>query len=140
MAWINYEMRSAALKKAIETKAADTDPTRDPEAFYNEHELGLLADESLEAWLSEGIPGTPLDPESAPVPTYNSSDAYQIRSLRWLMNNAETVADKELARNRYITTLFELWRKHVALTGETYFKDLREEIEERYQAMQEGLN
>jgi hypothetical protein len=140
MAWITYEQRTAALKRAVEAKAAETDLAADPEAFYNQLELGLLPDDELAEWVADLITRSSSELPATPPSSYNMSDAYQIRSLRWLMNNAETVADKELARNRYIITLFDLWRKHVALTGEMYFKDLREEIEERYQAMQEGLS
>jgi hypothetical protein len=139
MAWINYRQRSEQLKQQIAARAAQGLPAKESEAFYDENELGLLSDADLEAWISTSQSETLGRPTAAPAPSYSDSDAYQIRKLRWLMNNAETVADKELARQRYHETLFDLWRKHLALTGETYYKGLREEIWERYQAIQQDL-
>lgn len=147
MAWINFQQRSEQLKQQFASRVAMAEPGLAPEAYYDKHELGLLDDAGLEQWISR-LPAAPpatttraeQHADAPPAPSYSASDSYQIRTLRWLMNNAETVADKELARQRYLETLFGLWRKHVALTGETYYKGLREEIWERYQAMEEGLS
>ena len=150
MAWTSYQQRSEQLKQQFVSRLALAEPEAAPEAYYDQHELGLLSDADLEQWIARLAAAPPAEQqaEQPPVeqqvdtatPSYSASDSYQIRSLRWLMNNAETVADKELARQRYLETLFGLWRKHVALTGETYYKDLREEIWERYQAMQHQLS
>ena len=142
MAWINYQQRPEKLRQQFVSNLAQAQPGLAPEDYYDKHELGLLSDADLEQWISRLTAAPALatgELVDSPTPSYNTSDSYQIRSLRWLMINAEKVADKELARQRYLETLFGLWRKHVALTGETYYKGLREEIWERYQALKEGL-
>ena len=135
MAWINYQNRSDQQHQQIAERAKLANPDQEPAAFYDQHELGLLSEADLQAWIAEQM----AKPNVAEPPSYNESDAYQIRTLRWLMNNAETAADKALAHQRYRETLFTLWRKHVALTGDTYYKGLREEIWERYQSLQHDL-
>jgi len=135
MAWIHYQNRNDQQKKQVAERAELANPGQEPAEFYDQQELGLLSEVALQAWLSEQT----AKPAADEPPSYNESDAYQIRTLRWLMNNAETAADKSLARQRYREILFTLWRKHVALTGDTYYKGLREEIWERYQSHQHDL-
>jgi hypothetical protein len=49
--------------------------------------------------------------------------------------NGRTAADKAYAKQRYRQLLFELWRKHIAETGETYYPKLRNDLMDRYSLM-----
>ena len=138
MAWISFDNRSADLRSAIEAKVAGTNTT--PQAFYDANELGLLDDAGLVAWLGQD----PVDQEFAVEPTaapatissaepQREEDLYVVKTLGWLMQNANTLEDKVIARKRYRAMLFDLWRKYMAQTGETWYPPLREDLWERYQ-------
>jgi hypothetical protein len=138
MAWISFDNRSADMRSAIEARAAGTDST--PQAFYDANELGLLDDAALLAWL--GL--DPVDQEFAAEPTASTDaasttapqreeDLYMVKTLGWLMQNANTLEDKVIARKRYRAMLFDLWRKYLAQTGETWYPPLRNDLWERYQ-------
>jgi len=138
MAWISFDNRSADLRSAIEAKVAGTNNT--PQAFYDANELGLLDDAALVAWLGQD----PVDQEFAVEPTeapatvssaepQREEDLYVVKTLGWLMQNAYTLEDKVIARKRYRAMLFDLWRKYMAQTGETWYPPLREDLWQRYQ-------
>lgn len=138
MAWISFENRSADLRSAIEEKAADTGTTA--QASYDANELGLLDDAALVAWLGQD----PFDQEFAAEPAaaadgtstkaqQREEDLYVVKTLGWLMQNANTLEDKVIARKRYRAMMFDLWRKYLAQTGETWYPPLREDLWERYQ-------
>jgi hypothetical protein len=128
MAWISFDNRSAELRSAIEAKVSGTNTA--PQAFYDANELGLLDDAALLAWLGQD----PVDQEFAVEPnaaapaTISSAtpqreeDLYVVKTLGWL-----------IARKRYRAMLFDLWRKYMAQTGETWYPPLREDLWERYQ-------
>ena len=45
----------------------------------------------------------------------------QVRSISWLRRNGKNKADRDYAEEIYRKTLFELYSRHVSLTGETYY-------------------
>ena len=139
MAWIPYESRSSALQQAIQAKIVGTEST--PQNFYNENELGMLDDAALATWLS----ADPVDQEFTAEQTFSQQNAsqpsipqrqedlYIVETLGWLMENAKTLEDKVIARKQYRILLFDLWRKHMAKTGETWYPPLRNDLWDRYQ-------
>ena len=56
----------------------------------------------------------------------------EVKQLDWLIQNANTKEDREYAKNIYKSTLIELYARHVAKTGETYYPPMQEEIIEEY--------
>lgn len=138
MAWINLQNRTTTIQSAIEARVQGTGETA--ESFYNSHELGLLDDTGLLAWLdqdpvdqafaSQPAPaGQPIEQTASP----REEDLYVVKTLGWLMQNANTLEDKVIARKRYRVMLFDLWRKYLARTGETWYPPLRNDLWERYQ-------
>ena len=142
MAWIPLESRSANLQAVVQSKASELGPDKTAQAFYDANELGLLDEASLLAWLSkESL--DPVDQAFTSDPTVvaalNSAkaplreeDIYMVKTLGWLMQNAETLEDKVIARRKYRVLLFNLWRKYLAQTGETWYPPLREDLWDFY--------
>ena len=56
----------------------------------------------------------------------------EVKQLDWLIQNGNTKEDREYAKNIYKSTLIELYARHVAKTGETYYPPMQEEIIEEY--------
>jgi len=56
----------------------------------------------------------------------------EVKQLDWLMQNGNTKEDREYAKKIYKSTLIELYARHVAKTGETYYPPMQEEIIEEY--------
>ena len=56
----------------------------------------------------------------------------EVKQLDWLMQNGNTKEDREYAKKIYKSTLIELYLRHVAKTGETYYPPIQEEIIEEY--------
>jgi len=141
MAWIPFDTRTAEIQAAIQAKVAGSETT--PLAFYDANELGLLDDAALLACLAQD----PVDqefapeqtvanqPDDAPALAQREEDLYMVKTLGWLMQNASSLEDKVVARRRYRAQLFDLWRKYMAQTGETWYPPLREELWERYEFM-----
>lgn len=143
MAWIPLESRSAELQAAVQAKAAEQAADTTNQAFYDANELGLLDEAALLAWLNKPVEDpvdqafTP-DPAAAAAPdaakaSLREEDVYMVKTLGWLMQNANTLEDKAIARKKYRILLFDLWRKYLAQTGETWYPPLREDLWERYQ-------
>lgn len=142
MAWIPLENRSAELQAAVQAKAAEVVAETTAQAFYDANELGLLDEADLLTWLNKPVED-PVDQAFAPDPAavaanatkapLREEDLYMVKTLGWLMQNANTLEDKAIARKRYRILLFDLWRKYLAQTGETWYPPLREDIWERYQ-------
>ena len=140
MAWIPFENRSAELKTSIQLKASELAADSSAQSFYDANELGLLDDSALLAWLEKD----PVDQEfttdqSNPTQQNSTSsqlyeeDLYVVKTLGWLMQNANTLEDKVIARKRYRMLLFDLWRKYQAQTGETWYPPLRKDLWDYYQ-------
>ena len=142
MAWIPLENRSAELQAAVQAKAAEVVAETTAQAFYDANELGLLDEADLLTWLNKPVED-PVDQAFAPDPVavaanatkapLREEDLYMVKTLGWLMQNANTLEDKAIARKRYRILLFDLWRKYLAQTGETWYPPLREDLWERYQ-------
>ena len=56
----------------------------------------------------------------------------EVKQLDWLIQNGNTKEDREYAKKIYKSTLIELYARHVAKTGETYYPPMQEEIIEEY--------
>lgn len=141
MAWTPLELRDAALQQQIATAAAAAQLPLPPADFYNQNDLGLMEPAQLSAWLAEASPQTDsatstaasevAEPEQLSVIT--EGEGFDARSLRWLRLNGRTAEDKAYAKQRYRRLLFELWRKHIADTGQTYYPKLRDDLMDRFQ-------
>ena len=59
-------------------------------------------------------------------------DGRQVKRLGWLRLNGETAEDRDYAENIYQQILFDLWARHVAKTGETYYPPIQDELLEEY--------
>jgi hypothetical protein len=143
MAWIPLESRSADLQASVQAKAAELGADTTAQAFYDANELGLLDEDTLSAWLRKESQD-PIDQAFTPAPAVvaaenatkaplREEDLYMVKTLGWLMQNANTLEDKVIARKKYRILLFDLWRKYLAQTGETWYPPLREDLWERYQ-------
>ena len=142
MAWIPLENRSAELQAAVQAKAAEVVAETTAQAFYDANELGLLDEADLLTWLNKPVED-PVDQAFAPDPAavaanattapLREEDLYMVKTLGWLVQNANTLEDNAIPRKRYRILLFDLWRKYLAQTGETWYPPLREDIWERYQ-------
>lgn len=134
MAWTPLGNRAESLQQNLQLAAEQSSPPASTESFYNQNDLGLLSDLELETWLSQAslpaLSEAPLDP-----PELREEDRYSTKTLRWLQQNAVTAADKALAKQRYRELLFDLWRKHVAQTGQAWYPPLRNDLWDRYQVM-----
>ena len=67
-------------------------------------------------------------------------DNRQVRTLSWLRRNGKNKADRDYAEKLYRKTLFELYVKHVAITGQTYYPPMHNEIYEEYQLIEDSQN
>ena len=56
----------------------------------------------------------------------------EVKQLDWLMQNGNTKEDREYAKKIYKSTLIELYARHVAKTGQTYYPPMQEEIIEEF--------
>ena len=64
----------------------------------------------------------------------------EVKQLSWLMRNAKSKEDREYAKNVYKSTLIELYARHVAKTGETYYPPIQEEIIEEFILNEDSKN
>jgi len=134
MAWTPLTSRAESLQQRLQLAAEQSNPPAPAESFYNQNDLGLLSDADLEAWLTQASPPAPAEAPLEP-PVLREEDRYSTKNLRWLQQNAMTAADKALAKQRYRELLFDLWRKHVAQTGQAWYPPLRNDLWDRYQVM-----
>ena len=138
MAWIPFDTRSADIQSAIQARVSGSEMTA--QAFYDANELGLLDEAALLSWLShdpidQAFTSQPssVTQSTAAAVTQREEDIYVVKTLGWLMQNANSLEDKVIARKHYRALLFDLWRKHLARTGETWYPPLRNDLWERYQ-------
>jgi len=143
MAWTPLESRTPELQAAVQSKAGEQGSDTTAQAFYDSNELGLLDEAALLAWLNKAVED-PVDQAFTPDPAVvaaadapkallREEDVYMVKTLGWLMQNANTLEDKAIARKKYRVLLFDLWRKYLAQTGETWYPPLREDLWECYQ-------
>ena len=59
-------------------------------------------------------------------------DVRQVRSIGWIRKNGSTTEDREYADLLYQVVLLDLWYRHVAETGETYYPPLQNELLDEY--------
>ena len=62
----------------------------------------------------------------------------QVKSLGWLRRNGKNKADRDYAQKLYRKTLFQLYTRHVALTGQTYYPPIWDEIMDEYKLIEES--
>jgi hypothetical protein len=59
-------------------------------------------------------------------------DVRQVRSIGWIRKNGRSTEDREYADMLYQVLLLDLWYRHVAETGETYYPPLQNELLDEY--------
>ncbi len=64
----------------------------------------------------------------------------QVKSLGWLRRNGKNKADRDYAQNLYRKTLFQLYSRHVAITGQTYYPPIWDEIMDEYKLIEDSDN
>ena len=64
----------------------------------------------------------------------------QVKSLGWLRRNGKNKADRDYAEKIYRKTLFDLYSRHVSLTGETYYPPMWDDIMEEYKLIEDENN
>ena len=62
-------------------------------------------------------------------------DLREVRTLGWLKRNGKNKDDREYAKELYRKTLFELYARHVAMTGQTYYAPMYDDLIEEYKLM-----
>ncbi len=133
MAWIPLSNRSAELRSALERWQSQSGSTAELEEQYNQQDLGLLS----EAQLLERI--TPaMAAQAPPAPRLREGDAFEVKSLRYLRNSAETADDRRWADTLHDSMMLELWLQHVTETGDTYYPPLAEDLFQSFQLQEDG--
>lgn len=59
-------------------------------------------------------------------------DVRQVRSIGWIRKNGLTDEDRLRAEEMYRELVMDLWYKHVAETGQTYYPPLQNELLDEY--------
>ena len=67
-------------------------------------------------------------------------DLRQVKTLGWLRRNGKNKEDRGYAENLYRKTLFELYSRHVSLTGQTYYPPMHDELIDEYLLMADDEN
>ena len=67
-------------------------------------------------------------------------DLRQVRSLSWLKINGKNKGDREYAEQIYRKTLFELYARHVSLTGQIYYPPMWDDMMEEYKLLEDAEN
>ena len=140
MAWIPLSKRSAELRSALERWQSQRGNTTELEEYYNHQDFGLLSEaqllEQITAAASAPAPESPASPP--PAPRLKEGDAFEVKSLRYLRNSAETADDRRWAETLHDSMLLELWLQHVTETGDTYYPPLAEDLLQSYQLQEDG--
>jgi hypothetical protein len=133
MAWIPLSNRSAELRSALDRWQSQSGSTAQLEEQYNQQDFGLLS----EAQLLERI--TPaVAAQAPPAPRLREGDAFEVKSLRYLRNSAETADDRRWADTLHDSMMLELWLQHVTETGDTYYPPLAEDLFQSFQLQEDG--
>lgn len=128
MAWISFANRPSDLRASIESKCIREGFSGAAEDFYNDHEYGLLSDSELREELVSPRTQTSLE----------EGRAFEVKTLRYLRNNADQAEDRQWAEIVHNSLLLDLWLQHVAETGDTYYPPLAEDLFQSYQLQEEG--
>ena len=64
------------------------------------------------------------------------NESRTIRTLGWLRVNGETKEDRDRANQIYYSTVFTLWTRHVAKTGQTYYPPFQKTLIEGFELME----
>jgi len=67
-------------------------------------------------------------------------DNRQVKTLGWLRRNGKNKADRDYAEKLYRKTLFELYARHISITGQTYYPPMHNDIMEEYQIIEDEEN
>lgn len=142
MTWRELSQRPEDLRELLlkTLKATGKNPQ-----FYFEEKLGTLSDTELESYLktfnpSEKMTDGNLEPrqpnettkESESRDTMLPEDIRQVRSIGWIRKNGLTDEDRQQAEKMYREIVMDLWYKHVAETGQTYYPPLQNELLDEY--------
>lgn len=143
MGWIEFTARTEEIKQAITSHLHSRQSQVNPESYYNNNKLGLLGDSSIKEFLNVEVTlkdSAPTEKTSDEIgqPAYlelEEDELYSVKTLRWLQQNGNSPEDRKLAKRQYRRIVFELWRKRMARTGETWYPPLRDDLWERYRLM-----
>lgn len=142
MPWTELSQRPEHLKALVlrTLHAAGKSPH-----FYFQEKLGTLTDTELESYLNSLVnsamatSGSPEPPQSAEFIKHDLSlermpteDIRQVRSVGWIRKNGLTEEDRRQAEKVYREIVLDLWYKHVAETGQTYYPPLQNELLDEY--------
>lgn len=142
MTWRELSQRPERLRALLLKTLKATGKT--PQ-FYFEEKLGTLSDTELESYLNTLSPSEKMT-DSTPEPRQpNESkkedesrdrmlpeDIRQVRSIGWIRKNGLTDEDRQQAERMYRELVMDLWYKHVAETGQTYYPPLQNELLDEY--------
>ncbi|MEB3332062.1 MAG: hypothetical protein VKI83_06180 [Synechococcaceae cyanobacterium] len=138
MAWIPLSQRSAELRSALERWQSQSGSTIELEEQYNQQDFGLLSEEQLFERITPAVSAPDPGPQAPPNPRLREGDAFEVKSLRYLRNSAETAEDRRWAETLHDSMLLELWLQHVTETGDTYYPPLAEDLFQSYQLQEDG--
>ena len=62
----------------------------------------------------------------------------QVRTLAYIRSNGETIEDRRYADQQYYDTVFKLWARHVAKTGQTYYPPLQRELSATFELWEDA--
>ncbi len=62
-------------------------------------------------------------------------DLREVKPLGWIRRNGANEQDRKYAEKLYRRILFDLWTRHVAKTGQTYYPPLEDELIDEYQLL-----
>jgi hypothetical protein len=142
MAWRELGQRPEHLRALLLTTLQTTGKA--PQ-FYFEEKLGTLSDTELESYLNSLTNSAKMTnsnqelyqpnestKESEPRERVLQEDIRQVRSIGWIRKNGLTDEDRQQAEKMYCEIVMDLWYKHVAETGQTYYPPLQNELLDEY--------
>lgn len=138
MAWIPLSNRSAELRSALERWHSQSGSTAELEEQYNQQDFGLLSEAQLLERINPAVAAPAPAASAAPAPRLREGDAFEVKSLRYLRNSAETAEDRRWAETLHDSMLLELWLQHVTETGDTYYPPLAEDLFQSFQLQEDG--
>lgn len=138
MAWIPLSNRSAELRSALERWQSQSGSTAELEEQYNQQDLGLLSEAQLLERVTAAVAAPAAATQAPPAPRLREGDAFEVKSLRYLRNSAETAEDRRWAETLHDSMLLELWLQHVTETGDTYYPPLAEDLFQSFQLQEDG--
>lgn len=142
MPWTELGQRPEHLRTLVVKTLQATGKTPH---FYFQEKLGTLSDTELESYLdslanSAMIANRNLE-TSGPAESIQHDlpqarvlpeDIRQVRSIGWIRKNGLTEEDRQQAEKMYSEIVMDLWYKHVAETGQTYYPPLQNELLDEY--------